>query len=60
MKTLIKGGRIVDPAQDLDKKANLLIEDGKIVCITEEDVSADRVIDAAGKMVTPGFIDIHM
>ena len=60
MKTLIKGGRIVDPAQDLDKKANLLIEDGKIVCITEEDVSADRVIDASGKMVTPGFVDIHM
>ena len=60
MKTLIKGGRIVDPAQDLDKEANLLIEDGKIVCITEEDAPADRVIDASGKMVTPGFIDIHM
>ena len=60
MKTLIKGGRILDPAQNYDKVANLLIEDGKIVCITDEDVPADRVIDASGRMVTPGFIDIHM
>ena len=60
MKTLIKGGRILDPAQNLDKIANLLIEDGKIVCVTDEDVPADRVIDASGRMVTPGFIDIHM
>ena len=60
MKTLIKGGRIVDPAQNLDTAANLLIEDGKIVCITSEEPEADRVLDASGKMVTPGFIDIHM
>ncbi|MBR5641666.1 MAG: amidohydrolase family protein [Firmicutes bacterium] len=60
MKTLIKGGRILDPAQDLDTVANLLIEDGKIVCITSEEPEADSVIDASGKMVTPGFIDIHM
>ena len=60
MKTLIKGGRILDPAQELDKIANLLIEDGKIVCVTDEDLPADRVIDASGRMVTPGFIDIHM
>ena len=33
MKTLIKGGRILDPEQNLDKIANLLIEDGKIVKI---------------------------
>ena len=60
MKTLIKGGRIVDPAQNIDTVADLLIEDGKIVCITAEEPAADRVIDASGKMVTPGFIDIHM
>ena len=60
MKTLIKGGRILDPAQNLDEKANLLIEDGHIVCITKEEPAADRVIDAKGHMVTPGFIDIHM
>ena len=60
MKTLIKGGRILDPAQNLDTIANLLIEDGTVVCITADEPAADRVIDAAGKMVTPGFIDIHM
>ena len=60
MKTLIKGGRIVDPSQDLDQTANLLIEDGHIICITSEEPEADRVIDARGLMVTPGFIDIHM
>ena len=60
MKTLIKGGRILDPAQNYDKVANLLIEDGKVVCVTDEDLPADRVIDVSGRMVTPGFIDIHM
>ena len=60
MKTLIKGGRILDPAQNLDEQANLLIEDGHIVCITKEEPAADRLIDAKGHMVVPGFIDIHM
>ena len=60
MKTLIYGGRILDPAQDLNVAANLLIEDGKIVCITQESPEHDEVIDATGRMVVPGFIDIHM
>ena len=60
MRTLIRGGRIVDPAQNLDRTANLLIEDGRIVCITDEEVQAQRVIDASGMMLTPGFVDIHM
>lgn len=59
-KVLIKNGRIVDPKQDIDRVMNLYIENGKIVNLTEEEPDADLVIDAAGKIVCPGFIDIHM
>lgn len=60
MKTLIKNGLVVDPANLVQTHLNLLLEDGKIVAVTEEEPEADRVIDAAGKVVAPGFIDIHM
>lgn len=63
-KTLIENGRIVDPSQKIDKVANLIIEEGKVSEITDEAVPAeadfDVRIDAAGKIVCPGFIDIHM
>lgn len=63
-KTLIENGRIVDPSQGIDKYANLIIEEGKVSEITDEAVPAeadfDIRIDAAGKIVCPGFIDIHM
>ena len=60
MKTLIFGGRIIDPANKVDAMLNLLIEDGKIAWAGKEKPEADRYIDATGKIVTPGFIDIHM
>lgn len=43
----------------LDAKCNLYYEDSKIVAITAEDLPCDRVIDAEGLYVSPGFIDIH-
>lgn len=43
----------------LDSKNNLYFEDGKIVAITAEDLPYDRVINAEGLYVAPGFIDIH-
>ena len=58
--TLIKSGTVVDPAQAIEKITNIYIEDGKIVELTDESPNADLVIDAAGKIVCPGFIDIHM
>ena len=58
--TLIKNGRVVDPAQGIDRITNLYIEDGKIVEITNESPIADTTIDADNKIVCPGFIDIHM
>jgi len=60
MTTLIKNGRVIDPANGFDGKINILIENGKIAALTAAGPDADRVIDASGKIVTPGFIDIHM
>ena len=57
---LIKNGRVVDPKQDIDRKTNVYVEDGRISAITDEEPEADQVIDAEGKIVCPGFIDIHM
>ena len=60
MKTLISGGRVIDPANGLDGAYNLLLEHGKVAWIGTEVPDADETIDATGKIVTPGFIDIHM
>ena len=60
MKTLIYGGRVIDPANRVDGMLNLLIEDGKIAWAGADKPAADKYIDATGKIVTPGFIDIHM
>ena len=60
MKTLIYGGHVIDPANRVNSKLNLLIEDGKIAWVGTGMVSADATIDATGKIVSPGFIDIHM
>ena len=60
MKTLIKNGLLIDSANQVQAYLNLILEDGKVVAVTEEEPEADRVIDATGKVVAPGFIDIHM
>lgn len=60
MKTLIRGGRVIDPANRVDAYLNLLIEDGRIAWAGEGEPAADEVIDATGRIVAPGFIDIHM
>jgi len=61
MKVLIKNGRIVDPANRIDRISDLLIEDGRVARI-EENISVttgDEIIDAAGHLVVPGLIDMH-
>ena len=60
MKTLIFGGHVIDPANRVNGKLNLLIEDGKILWAGEGMPEADEIIDATGLTVTPGFIDIHL
>lgn len=61
MRLLIKGGRIIDPSQQLDTTADLLIEGGLVKSIG--DSSNDdgvEVLDASGLIVAPGFIDLHV
>lgn len=60
MTILICGGHVIDPANGVNGQLNLLIRDGKIAWAGRDLPEADRVINAAGKTVTPGFIDIHM
>jgi len=58
---LIKNARIFDPALKLDQKADLRIADGKIAEIGSGlKASGERTIDAAGKLLTPGFVDLHV
>ncbi len=57
---LIKNGRVIDPANGIDKVCDVLIADGKVAAVGEIKKSADTVIDATGRLVTPGLIDIHV
>lgn len=57
---LIKNGHVVDPLQKIDQNINIYVENGKIVKLTYDFPDADEIIDARGKIVSPGFIDIHM
>ncbi len=65
MSILIKGGRIIDPSRSFDKVGNILIEKGKVKSYPEdikklEKDTAVKVIDAEGKIVAPGFVDLHV
>ncbi|HEX2464320.1 MAG TPA: dihydroorotase [Thermoanaerobaculia bacterium] len=61
-KVLLQGGRAVDPSQRLDGVRDVLLGDGLIAEIAEHiEVGGDvEVVDLAGKVVAPGFIDIHV
>ena len=57
---LVRGGRIVDPSQGVDRVADLLIEGGAISGIGEGIThEGAQTVDAAGLVVSPGFIDLH-
>ena len=57
---LIKNGTIVTATKTY--RANLYIRQGKIAAISEDelDVAVENVVDAAGKLILPGFIDTHV
>jgi len=57
---LIKNGHVIDPANGVDKKCDVLVVDGKIAKVGKIEKDAEKVIDASGKLVTPGLIDIHV
>ena len=60
---LIKGGRVIDPANGIDRITDIVIDDaGMIKSVGNADTSAsyEAVIDAEGMVVAPGFVDVHV
>ncbi len=65
MRLVIKGGRIIDPRHGLDTVGDLLVEDGVIAWCGQHlpdamALDGDVVFDAAGLLVAPGLIDMHV
>ncbi len=56
---MISGGRVVDPASGMDAVGDVALLDGKIAAVGTGLGGAERVIDATGLVVAPGFIDLH-
>ena len=56
---VILGGRVVDPASQLDAVRNIGLQDGRIAVITTQAVRGRDTVDARGLVVAPGFIDLH-
>lgn len=59
-KIVIKNGRVIDPSQKLDQVTDLTLADGKVVAIGKVAGGEAEVINAEGKIVCPGLIDIHV
>ena len=61
MKILIQNGYVLDPESKREGKFDVLIEDNKIIKVAEQITDhADRVLEASGCYVMPGFIDLHV
>jgi len=62
LKVALVGGRVIDPAQGIDREADLLIEGERVAgCIGPGSAPSDyETIDVRGKVVVPGLIDIHV
>ena len=61
MRILIKNGRVIDPENKIDDVRDILIVDGKISDVAKNiQAKSDQVIDAKGKIVMPGIVDMHV
>ncbi len=60
---IIRGGRVIDPSQGIDRVGDVLIENGTIAAIGESDaqlpLGTPQIIEAKGLVVAPGLVDIH-
>ncbi len=58
---VLTGGRVIDPAQNLDRRTDVAFADGKVAAVGDGLAAkeAGSVRDIAGKIVTPGLIDLH-
>lgn len=61
-KVLLRGGRVVDPSQDLDRVVDVLLVDGSVAEVGKGLSAGEdaRVLECAGLVVTPGLIDVHV
>ncbi|MBC2669297.1 amidohydrolase family protein [Novosphingobium piscinae] len=57
---VVSKGRVMDPASGRDEVTDLCVTNGKITAIAKSGLSGKRTINAAGHVVSPGFIDIHV
>ena len=57
---LIRGGRVIDPAQEIDEVTNVLVVGGEIAAIGRDEPTADEVLDVGGHIVAPGLVDMHV
>ena len=57
---LIKNGHVIDPANKIDGRMDVLVKDGRIAAVGNVKDKADETIDAEGKTVTPGLIDLQV
>ena len=61
-RVVLRGGRVLDPSQNLDATGDLVLDEGKIAAFeTKAGSYSDdvRIVDCAGLVVSPGFIDVH-
>ena len=59
---LIKGGTLIDPAQNIHAPKDIAFADGRVAAVAD-DITGDQarqVVDASGRIVTPGMIDLHV
>ena len=56
---LVRGGRVLDPANGVDEALDVLIRDGRIAALGRSLESDAPSLDATGLLVTPGFVDLH-
>ena len=59
VETVIRGGRVMDPESGTDRVTNIGIVGGRIVALSDSELSGAEVVDARGLVVAPGFIDLH-
>jgi dihydroorotase len=56
----IAGGRVIDPSQGIDAVTDLWLRGDRVAGLGTQPLTADRVLEAAGKIVCPGLIDMHV
>ena len=56
---VLRGGHVMDPASGLDSIRDVAIQDGKIVAMSAEPLQGIEIVDVTGKVVAPGFVDLH-